>query len=398
MQYFHYKALKHDGTVIEGTGEGRTRPEFITQLKGQGLIVINTNVVTRRGSKQFTAPRNLLGRFYSMLSNQLQVGVPILSALQVIEKQERSPGGKELVRDIAKRIESGQTLSESLEAHPDLFSIIDMNLICAGEEGGFLPEAVDRIAYIREWQQKLKSSAWGAAAYPLLLVCIAAILVPSMLIFLVPKLEPVFASLRQDAQLPWATSALLWLSHNLEQHVMQFIAAGIFFISIIYLTVPQQHLKNLFDRLVLRLPLIGELVRDFILARFFRILGTLLQNKIPIVKSIHIATKVLNNHDMEKAFQPLSEAVSSGRHLAMTLDKTGRVPPDILAMIGVAEQSNALDSVLIKIAEQLEYRTNRRLEIVVKLIEPMLLLVMATFVGFVVLALLLPIFEGQTLG
>ena len=398
MQHFRYKALKSDGTVIEASGEADSRVAFIASLKGQGLVVVGLDQITPKRDQYNKVPRTLISRFYVMLGNQLQVGVPIISALQVIERQERSPAGKRLIGEIVHRIESGQTLSAAMEAHPELFSIVDLNLLRAGEEGGFLPDAIDRIAFIRQWQQKLIGGAWGAAAYPLVLIAIAMLLIPAMLIYLAPKLEPIFASLRRDGQLPLATSVLLSVSHLSSQYGFQILAAIVISVVAITALVPASKIRIARDCIVLRIPLVGDLVRDFILARFFRILGTLLQNKIQIVHSLNIAINILGNAEMAKAFRPLPDAISSGKRLAESLDQTGSVPSDILAMVGVAEQSNSLDSVLAKIAEQLEFRTNRRLELAVKLIEPLLLLVMAAFVGFVVLALLLPIFEGQTLG
>ena len=398
MYHFHYKALKLDGAPIETTAEGESRSEVLARLKGQGLVVVKLDTIQVKASGIKRIPRGLITRFYVLLGNQLQVGVPMLSALELIVQQERSPTGKLLLADIAKQVESGQTLSAALEKHTQLFPIVDLNLLRAGEEGGFLSEAIERIAQIRQWQQTLVSSALGAATYPLLLISIAVVLVPTMLIYLVPKLEPIFSSLRRDAKLPLMTTILLDVSHMLEQYGGQALGAFLVLLLAVYVFVPKSRLRKSADHIVLRVPLIGDLFRDFILARFFRILGTLLQNKIQILTSLKIAIKVLGNTDLSHSFRHLCEAVSSGKRLATSLDATGRIPTDVLAMIGVAEQSNSLDTVLIKIAEQLEQRTNRRLEIVMKLIEPLLLLVMAIFVGFVVLALLLPIFEGQTLG
>lgn len=398
MNHFHYKALKLDGASIEATVEGESRSDVLARLKRQGLVVVKLDSIQAKARVTTRIPRGLITRFYVLLGNQLQVGVPLLSALELIVQQEKSASGKHLLADIAKQVESGQTLSTALEKHAQAFSIIDLNLLRAGEEGGFLPEAIERIAYIRQWQKTLVSGALGAAAYPLLLVCISLVLLPSMLVYLVPKLEPIFSSLRRDAKLPIMTSLLLDVSRLLEQYGTHALAGSVIVILAIYAIVPKSRLRTTADYLVLRVPLIGDLIRDFILARFFRILGTLLQNKIQILASLKIAIKVLGNADMSHSFRQLCESVSTGKRLAASLDATGRIPTDVLAMIGVAEQSNTLDTVLIKVAEQLEQRTNQRLEVVMKLIEPLLLLFMAVFVGIVVLALLLPIFEGQTLG
>lgn len=398
MRSFSYKALKPNGEVIEATCEGESRADVLARFKIQGLVAVNLNEVRSHKSKNAKVPAKTISRFYAMLSNQLQVGVPMLSALELIAREERSVEGKKLIDNIARSVEAGQSLSSALQSHEDAFPIVDLNLVRAGEEGGFLPDAIDRICQIREWQQKLIANAWGAAAYPLMLVSIAALLIPAMLIYLVPKLEPIFASLRRDSQLPFATSLLLSISHLCQEYGLQLLLGVLFAILLLSVFAPKEWLLKTRDKLILKTPVIGELVRDFVLARFFRVLGTLLQNKIQVLTSLDIAVKVLGNRELTRSFQQLHGAIASGKMLADSLDKTRQIPTDVLAMIGVAEQSNSLDSVLVKIATQLESRTNRRLETIVKMIEPMLLLFMAAFVGFVVLALLLPIFEGQSLG
>lgn len=399
MIHFQYRALDAKGDSIQAVCEADSRAGALAMLKARGYCTLKLTEVS--GHHEGPTPkvgRGVVSRFYAMLGDQLQVGVPLLAAIELIGRKERSVEAKRLVTSIAGRVESGDSLSQALAPYEQIFSEVDLNLILAGEEGGFLPDALERIAKMREWQQKLTTSVWGAAAYPLLLVAVAMLLIPAVLIYLVPKLEPIFESLRRDSALPWATSLLLEIS-SLCQDYGLLISVSLFVTAVIvYGLIPRSRLVRLRDKMVLQLPFFGSLVREFVLARFCRVLGTLLQNKIQVLSALEIATKVMGNHHMKNSLQSAQEFVASGRLLTEALDRTNHIPADSLAMIGVAEQSNTLDSVLIKVAHQLETRTNRRLEIAVKLIEPLLLLVLAAFVGFVVLALLLPIFDGQAIG
>ncbi|WP_197168057.1 type II secretion system F family protein [Neorhodopirellula pilleata] len=337
-------------------------------------------------------------RFYTMLGDQLQVDVPLLEAIELIAKQEKDPSAKQLISEIAKKIETGESLSQSLASYPAMFSDVERNLIRSGEEGGFLADAVENISQMRDWQHQLTNHVCGAVAYPLLLISVASLLVPAVLIFLVPKLEPIFESLRRDEQLPWPTATLLKLSSLTQLYGTTVVGLLLIILVSGYLFIPRKRMIETRDRSILRVPLMGVLVREFLLARFCRVLGTLLQNKVQVIRSFEIASKVIGNQHLTRAISAVSDDIAAGRLLTDALERSHEMPSDCIAMLGVAERSNRLDSVLIRVSYQLEARTNRRLEMMVKMIEPVLLLVMAAFVGFVVLALLLPIFEGQTLG
>ena len=332
-----------------------------------------------------------------MLHDQLEVGVPILKALEVIRNQEQSESAKQMIDDIMERVTSGSTLSDALQSHPRAFPTIDLSVIRAGEEGGFLRESLARTLQVREWQASLTSSIWGAMAYPIILVSVAAILVPGILVFLVPKFEPLFVSLRQAGKMPWATTVLLETA-NLAKNYGAFGILG-FAIAVVTLfcSVPIAQLRSYGEKTFSQIPFLGPIARDLALARFCRVLGTLLENRIPILKAIDTSATVVGHSMLRHAIEAARDSVARGGSLVQQLAKSKQVPGDILAMLGVGEQSNTLDSVLVKIALQVETRTRKRIEFSVKLLEPAMLLVLALLFGFIVLALLLPVFEGQGL-
>ena len=397
MQAFQYKALDSKSEIVASSLEAMSRQDALSKLQQVGLFAFELAEV--RVSNRFRGKlrSGAVTQFYSMLHDQLEVGVPILKALEVIRNQEQSESAKQMIDDIMERVTSGSTLSDALQSHPRAFPTIDLSVIRAGEEGGFLRESLARTLQVREWQASLTSSIWGAMAYPIILVSVAAILVPGILVFLVPKFEPLFVSLRQAGKMPWATTVLLETA-NLAKNYGAFGILG-FAIAVVTLfcSVPIAQLRSYGEKTFSQIPFLGPIARDLALARFCRVLGTLLENRIPILKAIDTSATVVGHSMLRHAIEAARDSVARGGSLVQQLAKSKQVPGDILAMLGVGEQSNTLDSVLVKIALQVETRTRKRIEFSVKLLEPAMLLVLALLVGFIVLALLLPVFEGQGL-
>jgi general secretion pathway protein F/type IV pilus assembly protein PilC len=218
-----------------------------------------------------------------------------------------------------------------------------------------------------------------------------------MLIFLVPKFEPLFESLKQAGKMPWATSLLL-NSASLAKSYLGFGLLSLLVAIVVALwLIPRARMREIIDQGLMRTPLVGPIARDLALARFFRVFGTLLQNKIPILRALDISAMVVGNCILHRAIESAKTSVAGGGTLTEKLAESKQIPADVLAMLGVGEQSNTLDSVLIKIAAQVETRSRKRLEFSIKLLEPAMLLSLALLVGFMAIALLLPVFEGQGL-
>jgi general secretion pathway protein F/type IV pilus assembly protein PilC len=271
-------------------------------------------------------------------------------------------------------------------------------MVQAGEEGGFLEESLRRLAAVRERQEEIRGRIRSAAAYPLLLAIVASLVVTGMLIFFVPKFQPLFDSLQQSGRLPWPTRALLGISDFLKSWGLLFppvLFAAIFFIKV---RIPEKKLARHIDQLLMRIRGIGPVVRSVAIARFCRVLGSLLQNGVPMLRSLEIARHATGNQVLSETIAVAVESISSGKNLAGPLAASGHFPVDVLEMIAVAEQANRLDSVLLKLADKLESRAQQRLDILLRLLEPIMMLIMAVVVGFMVVALLMPVFEGTGSG
>jgi general secretion pathway protein F/type IV pilus assembly protein PilC len=281
--------------------------------------------------------------------------------------------------------------------HPTVFGELTVSMVRAGEEGSFLEESLQRIADFTEHQEELKSRVVGAMAYPVFLVVIGSIIMILMLVFFVPKFEPMFETMRAEGQLPFATIWLLAISAAVKSYgwlMGVVIVAGIFFSRGLF---ADDAGRRRFDEFRLKIPGLSRVVRSLAVARFCRVLGTLLRNGVPILNSLQIAKDATGNRVISDAIGQAADHVSSGRTLAQPLAECGQFPLDVLEMIAVGEEANNLEQVLIGIADKMERQTNRELDFVVRLLEPLMLVVMAVVILFVLIALMLPIFNSSSM-
>ena len=278
--------------------------------------------------------------------------------------------------------------------HPRAFNELSRSIVRAGGEGGFLEEALERVAKFTDQQAELKSRVMGALAYPIFLAVFGVSIVTVLVIFFVPKFEELFARLRARGELPALTDWLLVLSDAVGKYGL-WIALGIAGLVLTARAKIQTAEGRWFlDRWRLRLPQAGLIYRNFAVARFCRVLGTLLSGGVPIVRSLKISADSTGNRVLAKAINDAADNITAGESLAAPLAASGHFPPNVVEMVGVAEQSNTLETVLTDIADSLERETWRRLDLFVRLLEPVMLLALASAVLVIVIALLLPMLKS----
>lgn len=364
-------------------------------IVGQSLFPVN--VSASKSATAFLQSKKVRGQVmavvYSQMAALLRSGVPLLRALAVLREQSSIPVLKEVLSDVHSRIESGSTLAEAVARHPGAFSEMAINMIRAGGEGGFLEDALERVAQFTEQQEDLKGRTLGALAYPIFLGTVGTLVVMGLMIFFVPKFATLFDNLRARGELPAATEALLWISDTMRTWWwIAGLAAAVGYIFLRnWLATPQG--RYISDRLKLKTPVLGSIYQALAVSRFCRVLGTLLKNGVPILRSLEISREAAGNKLLSEAIEKASENISSGQSLAEPLAASGYFPKAVVEMIAVAEESNTLDKVLVEIADGLEKTTFRRLDLVVRLLEPLMLLVLATIVLIVVIALLMPVIK-----
>jgi len=284
-------------------------------------------------------------------------------------------------------------MAEAMRRFEHVFGDLAVSMIRAGGEGGFLEEALSRVAQFTEMAEDLKKRTIGAVIYPALLAVFGTSIVTGLIIFFVPKFEGLFARLRDRGELPAMTDWLLGLSHVSGTWWPVALVALIGSVFGIQWWLKTEDGRFWWDRLRVRLPVAGPIFLNLAVARFCRVLGTLLTNGVPILRSLEIASDATGNRVLALAIQDATENISAGETLAEPLGESGQFPTTVVEMISVAEQSNNLEKVLLSIADSLEGRTWRRLELAVRLIEPLLLVALAAVVLVVVIALLLPVMK-----
>ncbi len=398
MPQFRYIAITHDGLKVPGTLLATSRTDALQLLSARMLMPVSLTEHTSGSVGRERVSSAAMSSAYSLLSDQLETGVPLLRALQVMAEQSSDQTLRATLSSISAQVADGSSLAAAMTSRPSIFSPLDISMVQAGEEGGFLEESLRRLAAVRERQEEIRSRIRGAAAYPVLLAVVASLVVTGMLIFFVPKFQPLFDSLQQAGRLPWPTRTLLSLSDSLAAWGLFvppiLIAAAL----LIKARVPRQQLARTVDRFLMKTQGIGPIVRSVAIARFCRVLGSLLQNGVPMLRSLEIARHASGNQVLSETIAVAAESISSGKNLAGPLAASGHFPADVLEMISVAEQANRLDTVLLKLADKLELRAQQRLDILLRLLEPVMMLIMAVVVGFMVVALLMPVFEGTGLG
>ena len=395
MPDFAYTARDMQGQKMTGTISASTEREAINLLSGQSLfpIAVSSDEAQRTVHRGKRVKGQVMASTYAQLASLLRSGVPMLRSLAVIREQASNPTLKQIMDDIYTAVEDGQSIADAMEAYPRVFSEMAINMSRAGGEGGFLEDALERVAHFTEQQEDLKSRTMGALAYPVFLGTVGSLIVMALIIFFVPKFEGLFAALRDKNQLPLLTEWLLWTSDLFNRWWLLFLLMGVLCYFTLQVRLSSAAGRRTLDRWKVRLPLVGSIFQSLAVARFCRVLGTLLRNGVPILKSLGISREAAGNRMLSEAIEEASENISSGASLARPLAASGYFPKTVVEMIAVAEESNTLDKVLVEIADGLEKRTARRLDLVVRLLEPIMLLVLAGAILLVVVALLLPVIK-----
>ena len=392
MPTFTYIAKDSRGKRVEGKISAQNERELFSQVAAQDQYLVS---IVSEDARAATSSTRISGQVmattYGQLSSLLRSGVPLLRSIGLLRDQTSNKKLKQILSDIYRKVEEGVPLHEAVARYPNTFDEIAVQMIRAGAEGAFLEDALERIAKFTEGFEDLKSRTIGALAYPVLLGTIGTLIVTGLIIFVVPYVGEMFDRLREEGQLPWITEALLAVSDTLRKYglIWLLIAFGVGYWARSRLATEQG--RNFVDKWKTRIPLIGPVFLNLAVARFCRVLGTLLKNGVPIVKSLDISRQATANRMLSRAIAKATENISAGQSLARPLAASGHFPGTVVEIISVAEEANTLDRVLVELADDIEKKTSRNLDTAVKLLEPIMLLVLASMVLGVVIALLVPI-------
>lgn len=397
MAEFKFTARNGAGKEITGTLTAGSRREVMSLLRDRSLLAMTVEeqrpalVLFKRNGR---VKAEVLASTFTQLADLLQNGVSLMKALDVLISQANHPVMTEVLSDVRKNVSEGIPLDQALARHPRVFDDLAVSMVRAGSEGAFLEDALKRTADFMELQEEMKGKVKGAMTYPVFLAVIGTLVVVGILVFLVPKFAELFAQLEKNGGLPGPTVILLAMSAFLGSWkgiVLGGVLAGLGVYAQRQMKSPDARLSM--DRLKIKLPVAGQIFLNGAVSRFCRVLGTLLRNGVPLLRALEISSGATGNLVLAKAIRSSAENVSSGNTLSRPLAECGLLPRPVMAMITVAEESNNLENVLINIADGIDRKMGRQLEMMVRLLEPAMLMVMGVIVLFVLVALLLPVFE-----
>jgi type II secretory pathway component PulF len=412
MPTFQYKGLQANGTLAEGQLDAPGRPDALRQMEALGLRPVNLleKAGAKNGSKQGTglpagfeglanisfkfkstkvSPKEL-ENFTRLLSSLLASGVPLSRALVILQKEASSPAAQAKWKEIHGLVVDGMSLADAMAKSPETFPRVYVAMVEAGETGGFLDVVLAQIAEFQAREKDLKSKVLTAMIYPCILFCLALVVLTVLLIFFIPRFQKVFISIH--GSLPMITQMIIAAS-NLVRSYGLFVAIGLVAIALLarsWFTSVKG--RRMWEGLILKAPLVGPLIAQFAMARFCRMLGTLIGAGVPLVYALNVSRRSIGNQILVDAVGQSIERVQQGGRLGQSLaDCKALFTGSTVEMISVAEESGKLDGELVRIAVVTEADLDRNLKTAVAFAEPVMLFLIAAFIGTIFIGMLLPV-------
>jgi len=395
---YQWAGKNPQGVIEQGEMVASSKEEVISKLRQKKIVP--TLITEKKAKKGLRFGGKVKDKdivvFTRQFSTMIDAGLPLVQALEILSTQVENKYFGSILSQVKADVEGGSTFADALKKHPRVFSELYANMVAAGEAGGILDTILQRLATYIEKAMKLKKKVKGAMVYPAVVTSVAVIVVAIIMIFVIPKFAEMFASM--GGTLPTPTKIVIWFSHFLAGWgglaiLVTLISLGIF-ISQLRKT---EKGKLFIDSLLLKSPVFGNIIRKTAVAKFTRTLGTLVSSGVPLLEGLEITAKTAGNKVIEYAVRDVKKAVSEGKTLAEPLMKSGVFPPMVTHMIAVGEQTGALDQMLSKIADFYDDEVDAAVSNLTAMMEPMLMVVLGSTVGFIIVALYLPIFKFGTL-
>jgi type IV pilus assembly protein PilC len=391
---FIWEARARTGEVKKGVMEAESEEAVHNKLKMQQL----SPVLVKKQPMQLTLPTigtgvklNDLVVFTRLFATMIDAGLPIVQCLEILSTQAENKRFGKILAQIRGSVEGGLTLSDAMKRFPKVFDQLFVNLVAAGEAGGILDTILQRLSIHMEKNQKLMRRLKGAMSYPLIVLGIAAVVV----VILLTKVIPVFEKMFKDfggGKLPAPTQLVIDISYA-GRNYLPFITVGLILLIVGWKAILRTRRGRLaWDAMMLKLPVLGAVLRKTVVARFTRTMGTLLSSGVPILDAMEIVGKTAGNVVVQDGIMFVRARISEGKDMSTPLMETGLMPPMVVQMISVGEQTGALDAMLNKIADFYEEEVDVAVASMTSMIEPLMMVFLGTVVGGLVIAMYLPIF------
>ena len=402
MPVYEYTALDGAGKNVHGIIDADSAVAARNKLRGSGIFPVQVKMTSSRPKDVPSSSVTISNIFQRVrpgelsattrqLSILLGAGVTLVASLDALIAQIANPLLKKIMAQVKESVNEGKSLAFSLSQHPKIFSQIYINMVRAGEASGSLDLVLDRLAEFSEHQDALRGRFKAALAYPVFMFFIGSIILFFLVTFIVPNITKIFSDMHQTLPLP--SLILIGVSHFLKSFwwLVLLVLGGCALLIKKLIKTPRGN--HIWDEIKLRTPVIGAIYMKMAMARFGRTLGSLLRSGVPPLTALQIVRNIVNNTLIAEVIDNAMEEIEAGASLATSLAQSRWFPPIVIQMISVGEQSGELENMLDKVAEVYERETESKIMAMTSMLEPVMILVMGVVVGFIVISILLPIFE-----
>ena len=394
MPVFQYTARTLKGELVNDKIDLPSRDDVIAHLRKNRMVVVQV----RQAPAELRLPKLGAGIktrdvvvFTRQFATMINAGLPLVQALDILAQQTENKRLAETTRQVVYDVESGHTLADALRKHPKAYSDLYVNMVAAGEAGGILDTILVRLAQFLEKNDAIVRKVKGAMIYPAVIISVAVIAISVLLIFVIPTFQNMFASVNLDLPLP--TRVVIGMSNVLKHYwwaIIGVMVGSVFMINRYYKTAPG---RLQIDALLLRLPVLGDVIRKAAVSRFTRTLSTLISSGVSILDGLEITARTAGNMVIHNAVMESRASIAGGETIAAPLQKSAVFPPMVISMIAVGEQTGGLDEMLSKIADFYDDEVDAAVSALLSLMEPIMIVVLGVIVGGMVVAMYLPIFD-----
>ena len=395
MPDFIYEGKARGGKTVTGEFTAANRDELFKHLRSRGIMVTRIKRKPKKISLSFGTGVKAedITNFARQFSAMISAGLPLIQCLSILSEQTENENFKKILLSVTESVESGNSLADSLAKHPKVFPELFINMIAAGEIGGILDTILLRLATFLEKAAALKRKIKGAMMYPIVITVVAILAVTALLVFVIPVFAKMFADF--GGELPKPTQVVVNLSNFMKtpKKILPVIAAIIsaFVIYTKYRSTPKGRFNT--DKLLLKIPVFGDLAKKSSVAQFSRTLGTLLSSGVSILEALEITAKTSSNMVVRRALQSMISAISEGKTITEPMKATGVFPPMVIQMVAVGEESGGLDQMLTKIADFYDEEVNAAVETLTSIMEPVIIVILAIVMGGTLIAMYMPMFD-----
>ena len=394
MPIYRYKAKTKEGKTFSEKIEASDKSFVLAHIKEKGYYPISIEeqgFLQKEITFDFLEGVNLkdIAIFCRQFATIINAGVPVLSCLELLRQQSTNKKLKTILGDMHEKVQEGNTLSSAMKENEE-FPVILLNMVEAGEMSGTLDVSLERMAVHFEKENRINNKIRGAMTYPMIVAIIASVVIAVLITFVVPNFVALFAGFGME--LPATTKALILLSDTVRNYWFLLLALGGVGVFFFRYYVKSDIGKITLDGLKLRIPIFGVVSQKVIASRFTRTMSTLLASGLPLLTALDVVAKVVDNHVIEKGLNKVAQEVSQGMSLAQTITDIGFFPPMVVQMIAIGEDTGALESILEKTADFYDTEVEAAIEKMTTMLEPLIMVVMAVIVGFIIISIIQPMF------